>query len=202
MLPPAPKRPKPDAFYLEYIPEFWQAFIEGAGLPDLRLEIQVEVEPEPLRYVILLDGDQVTSRVGLAEQPHVLVAFDMEAYRTASRDLWPRAVRRLQTTFDRARQRLHDMFDGVDADAWLESLLELPGELTLEHTDDAGDTTVTRVTIGTGPGARARIVSSDADAALLLGGKSGLLQLLKSRVKIDGDSGWVIRLATRLQPGA
>jgi hypothetical protein len=203
MLPPPPKRPKPDAFYLEHVPAFWQALIDGAGLPPLRVTVQVEItrdQRESLTYVVTLDDGVVRSRAGETEVATITLSFDMEAYRTATRDLWPRAARRLEATADRTRQRLGDIFTDVDTNAWLATLLELPGELELEHTDDAGDTSLTRVAVGTGPGARARVVSSDADASLLLEGKSSLLQLLKSRATIEGDSGWVLRLVTRLQP--
>jgi len=203
MLPPPPKRPKPDAFYLEHVPAFWQALIDGAGLPSLRITVQVDItrdQHEPLHYLITLDDGAITSRVGETETPTVTIVFDMEAFRTATRDLWPRTARRLEATAEKTRQRLRDSFAGIDADAWLATLLELPGELELEHTDDAGDTSLTRVTIGAGPGARARVVSSDADATLLLEGKSSLVQLLKSRATIKGDSGWVLRLVARLQP--
>ncbi len=204
MLPPPPKRPDPDAFYLEHVPAFFGALLDRVALPPLQLAMQVEIvrATGPLRYVIEIAGTEIRTRAGTATEPEVTVALDMDAFRTATRDLWPRAARRLAQTAPRTRDRLAQMFAGVDGADWLASLIELAGELVLEYTDDAGDTTVTRITVGAGPGARARVVSSDNDATLLLEGKSSLVHLLKSRVTIEGDAGWVLRLATRLRPRA
>jgi hypothetical protein len=186
---------------LEHLPEFWQAFLDDSGLPSISFSVGVTLErgrDAPLSYTLACEANTVVAHPEAAAEPTFQLLLDVGAYRIASRDLWPRAARRLGVAADSARIWLQQAFATIEPEAWLASLLELPGELEIQYTDDAGDTCRADLVVGSGRGSRARIVATDADISLLLEGKSSLWQLVKSRALIEGDSGWVLRLVARL----
>jgi hypothetical protein len=77
----------------------------------------------------------------------------------------------------------------------LGGLRKAPGSLTLEYEDDAGDEARVVLTVGRASGAAASIHVTDTELWRLIESGAKLSQLVRSRVKVSGDLGYLLTLA-------
>ncbi|MFC1610955.1 hypothetical protein ACFL6C_08345 [Myxococcota bacterium] len=203
MLPEPPRRPQPGPFYLHHVPEFWNAALSGVTLPPFRFDLEVTITRDggiAHQFTVSVKSVHVAVREGPADDALARITFDIETFRVATRDLWPRAAQRIQARLRQARQRIERALRGVEPSAFLAGIGRLSGTLDVRYTDQAGDQTTTNVVIGSGDGRHARVQATDADLTLFLEGRSHLTQLLNSRATVVGDAGWVLRLLKHLSP--
>jgi len=201
MLPAPPRRPTPEQLYLEHFPGLWRAVTEDMVVPPLDMEIEINVNDrgQEHTFAISFDGSPLSVRKGEAHSPVARFDSDLEAFRVAATDVWPRALRRLEKRIQATRDFLQSALAQINPKTYADTLRTLSGVIDVLYTDDAGDLSKTHITIGNGSGKLARVEVSDADLKLLLEG-SKLKDLLRSRMRVHGDAGFVLRLIASLDP--
>lgn len=196
-LPRPPKRCTPSRFYTSYLPELWSILTEGLTLPPQALSVQFEVG-DPTPYHLSYANGELTGHEGPAAQPILTVRCNREAWELAVYDIVPRVIRR---TNQRMEQVLQDIERAAAREHGLnlDPIAALPGTVTIDFTDDAGDRGVFELAIGAGSGPAATVVSGDADLWALLDSGGQIVSLLKSRAQLEGDVGYLFRLAHALE---
>ena len=117
-------------------------------------------------------------------------------FREQIRHLVPRLVRCAEQNLGRLQQ-LTDRFIAARTSTRLPPVVIEPGFIDLELEDDAGDTTHVGISIGDGRGARARLQISDRELLQIIETGGRLATLLASRLRVEGDLAYVLRLLSR-----
>ncbi|MEE8410809.1 MAG: hypothetical protein V3T05_14510 [Myxococcota bacterium] len=201
-LPAPPRRADPKTFYCDYVPQLWAAFFGGMEVPDCRLTIGYAVTDADgtSEFTLEVDGAALTVRAEPAEAPLVAFACNHEAWRISVFDIWRRYVRFAQPKVEEARRKLPDFLHRNPPQPRLDAIASLPGTLSVEFEDDAGDVAQYDISVAGGNGPRGTLALSDADLWGLLRSRGRLSQLLRSRARLDGNVGWILKLARALEP--
>jgi hypothetical protein len=196
-LPDPPRRIEPGAFYATYAPGVWSAFFGGLDLPPFFVRLDCTVDGD--RFALEIDGPELRLLGEATGTPLFAATCTREAWEVAVLDIWPRFVRFAQPKVEAARKRLVAVLAGHPPQERLDRLPQLAGTLEIELTDDAGDVSVYTIAIAGGQGPRGRVILTDASIWTLLRSTGKLTDLLKTRARLDGDVGWVLRLARLLE---
>jgi hypothetical protein len=198
-LPLPPRSATPAAYYLEYLPRLWAAFV--AALPPVPLTGKVTAKVGGEAFTLWLDGGQLHSEPGLGV-PSVLT-FDVppEDFAPQLRELVPRLVRYTERHIGRAHDSARRFATERAAHIDTMALMRDPGRVELLFTDDAGDTTRVGVTVGNGHGPVAHVHIGERDLLQALESGGRVAKLLGTRLRVDGDLGYVLRLVGMIQAG-
>jgi hypothetical protein len=192
-VPAPPPRSTPQSFYLDYVPQAWRAFWADAVPPEA-LAFAFDLVTGGVTLSIDLCGADVVARIGPAASPLLRISCDSEAWRAVALDLWPRMLRQLAPRLDKLRADLLTFAARRNLDALRTDLAKLSGTLRVDYVDDAGDTASFALQLGSGQGPHAQVIAQESDIWPLLRGEARLAQLFKSRFKMSGDPGYVLRL--------
>ena len=200
VVPAPPACATPQIFYGDYAPQAWKAFWTGAEAPaSLGLDVDLIIGPTVLG--VMLRAAELSIMAGALASPLFRVRCDPEAWRTTTLDVWPRALKTLSPRLEELRASFLAFASDRDLGALVRDLLKLPGCLRLDYVDDAGDTSSFEVSIGSGQGPRAHVIARETDLWPLFRGEVTLSKLLRSRFKMTGDTGYVLRLVATFANG-
>jgi len=191
---PTPKL-APLNFFVDYLPALARA-----------LRPTWPVVPEPLEVEIVLDGKDtftlgltargLASRAGPGSAPLARARLSTSAWRTLALDLLPRVLRLFDERLAKAgRDDANPL--ALPRPASAADLLAASGTVEVGYVDDAGERIEVNVSIADGQGPRAHLDVTDAELWRLLEGESSLAAAI-ARLKVKGDAGYLIRLATLL----
>ena len=203
-LPAPPTSARLRDFYLDYLPKLWAAIFGKKPLPAVPVAVTFTIVPKSgatEHFTVMAHDRLFATREGTAEDPLVTCTTTPQAWRLTVRDLLPRALRLLGPSVARVRARLDELAHAPAPLANLvRTLQKSPGSIAIEFTDDAGDVSACELTIGSGDGPRASLAINDADLWPFLSGEIKFAKLLRSRVRLDGDVAYLLRLARLFDP--
>lgn len=196
---PRPSR-KLDAagFYTEYVPQLWHALV--GDLTDAHWLIRVGSKLESCAFGMIADGSTLKVIEDLPEHPHVTFVSDTDSFRIAMFDLLPQVLRHTEKQL--GERSSADHVERYGATVNLDRLFALPGKIRVLYEDDAGDEANVVIVLGDGNGPEARVSATDSDLWALLEGGGGLAQLLRARVRIDGDIAYLLSVVAVIEPDA
>lgn len=202
-LPRPARRVSPEALYVTFLPTLWQAFAAKRELPwpALGVELQVVVVHEAGHsetFAMRFDGGTISGRVGPARAPLATIRCTEEAWRVSVQSILSRVIAYTEAHAVRAWDGVAAFVRGRAASALGAIAAAHPGVLTVHYTDDAGDAFMYDVTLGTGAGPHATVRVQESDLEAILEAGSNVPRLLRSRLKVEGDAAYVLRVATAL----
>lgn len=203
VLPAPPRRIDPQTFYCDYVPQVWAAFFGGLELGEYRLTVGCTVTANDAAaddFTLEINGAALTVRAEAATAPLFTIACNHEAWRVSVFDVWHRYVRFAQPKVHEARRKLPEILRRYPPQPRLEAISALPGTLDITFEDDAGDMSCYELRVAGGAGPRGLLALNDADLWGLLESRGRLSQLLRTRGRLDGDVGWILRLARAFEP--
>ena len=202
---PLPALPRPprgidlETFYLRYLPELFGAVISEMPSLTRALEIachiQVDAVTERVFAVVLGPNTLFASAERPCTDPLVTLHCDARAWTTGVRDVWPRLLRLLDRDHGALRERAGAHWRELGPAITAERLRPLAGRIEIDYADDAGDHVAYVVEIAGGRGPRVRLRMEDRELWALLREGGRLLPWLQSRVGIEGDAGYLVRVA-------
>ncbi|MEZ0311854.1 MAG: hypothetical protein ACAI38_08760 [Myxococcota bacterium] len=185
---PQPKRGiTPRDFYHQYIPELWAALVGPVpALVGVTAGVSVAGDGE---YAIALTDAGLATSDGKPADALLVFNTDVASWRIALIELLPRVLKHIEPKVTPTKVALH--LGRID----LGGLRKAPGSLTLVFEDDAGDEAKVVLTVGESGGPAASIHVTDTELWRLLESGIKLSQLVRSRVKVSGDLGYLLTLA-------
>ena len=185
---PRPKRGvTPREFYADYVPELWAHLVGRVPkLAGVTVGVSVAGDGD---YTIAVTADGIATTVGKPTAPLVTFTTDVASWRIALIELLPRVLKHIEPKVTAAN--VAGYLGRVD----LGGLRKTPGTVTHVYEDDAGDEAKVVLAIGSGTGPAARIHVTDTELWRLLESGAKLSQLVRSRVKVDGDVTYLLALA-------
>lgn len=184
---PVPQRGiTPRDFYHRYVPELWKALVGPTkGLGPFTVTVSVDGDAD---YAIAVSDAGLVTSDGAAADALLTFTTDVASWRIALLELLPRMLAHVEPKVPRLR--LAELLGRIDTGA----LRQKPGSITHVYEDDAGDEATVTLRIGSGGNAKAGIRVSDTELWRLLESGGRLSQLLRSRVKVEGDIGYLLEL--------
>ncbi|MEO1174430.1 MAG: hypothetical protein AAFX94_20605, partial [Myxococcota bacterium] len=79
-------------------------------------------------------------------------------------------------------------------------LYSVPGRIRIDYEDDAGDRAKVDIVVADGSGPSVQVSATDADLWAFLGGGAALSQLVRTRVRIDGDVAYLLSVVSIIEP--
>lgn len=194
-LPRPPRRCAPEAFFLEYIPQAWTALVGEGPLPGQSLAAELVAQVDDASFTLQLQDGHLTVRAGAPRgTPLLHVRCDRGSYQTAVRELLPRVLDSAQARADEVLAQAPRVL-ALWTPEQQAAAQQLPGTITVDYTDDAGDVAKFQLLHAGGTGPQAQIHLSDADLHTLLQSHGSPAQaLMKARIRIEGDTAYVMRL--------
>ncbi len=173
-------------FYLRYVPELWAALVGPvASLVGVTVGVSVAGAGE---YALTVTDEGLVTSEGRAADPLLTFTTDVASWRIALVELLPRVLKHIEPRLTAAT--LARQLAAID----LASLRKAPGRITHVFEDDAGDEAKVVLAVGTGSGPAADIHVTDAELWRLLESGAKLSQLVRSRIKVGGDVGYLLSL--------
>lgn len=180
----------------ELVPAWSHALSSPAHVPQTpAFVVQLTVEGDTQHLELHTQG--AAHKMGPAENPHVALSCDKDAWRTAMETLVPLGISHLETRLESAKRTLTAL--QPQAKGMLETFFANPGAIVLTFTDDAGDTAEYTFRLGTGSGPTTRVGLDDKRLHNLINGHAKIPQVLAS-VDIQGDAAYVTRLLQAFLP--
>ena len=194
-LPRPARRCPPAAFFEQYIPQVWTALVGQAPLPgqSLAAELVAHIDGHGVYTLRLADGHLTVIPAAPSGSPLLQVRCNSSSYQTAMREFLPRLLDQLDARSAEVQATAPKVL-ALWTPAQQAALLQLPGSITISYTDDAGDVATFELLHAGGQGPRAHVHLSDSDVQTLLASRGGPQALLRARVRIEGDTGYVMRL--------
>lgn len=196
-LPKPGRRMTPEEYFSEHVPQLWPALWQG-NVPDWVFGIVCEVGAQAflLQFAAPNDGGlrvTVLDAPDNAPEPPLLhIIADVESWRIGALEVTPQLLRKLEKRLPSNLERLRQ--SGLRPQV----LSGHPGTVQLHYSDDAGDEATAEIRIAGGQGPRAQIHATDRDLWGLLKSGQSLSAILRSRVRVDGDLPYLLRLARAL----
>lgn len=203
---PAPARlPRPlagiglETFQLEYVPRLLAALLaEGPPLP-FAGELEVDVGGQSFTFAF--GPERIAARAGAATAPLVRCLVSPADFRRGVDEILPVMLRRADKLLSRLRAGLRAInrrLAGFDP----QRLRARPGRIELEICDDAGDPVRFVYVVDSGAGPRVLVRLGEDELWKL--GESGLKlsRLVATRLHVEGDAAYLVRLATVLEQPA
>lgn len=194
-LPRPPRRCAPQAFFLEYVPQAWTALVGDAPLPGQTLAAELVAQIDDESFTLHLQDGRLSVRAGAPKgTPLLHVRCDKDSYQTAVRELLPRLLDGAEARAGEVVAKAPKVLSLWTAEQQA-AVQQLPGTIGLDYTDDAGDVATFELLHAGGAGPRAQVHLSDADLDTLLKSHGNPAQaLMKARIRIEGDTAYVMRL--------
>ena len=194
-LPRPPRRCAPHAFFTEYLPQAWTALVGDAPLQGQSLDAELVAQVDEAFFTLrLTDGRLIVKAEAPKGTPLLHLRCTQDSYQTAVRELLPRVLDGVQARAGEVLAHAPKVL-ALWTPAQQTAFRELPGTITIAYTDDAGDVAQVELVQAGGAGPKAQVHLSDADLDALLKSRGNAAQsLLKARIRIEGDTGYVMRL--------
>lgn len=194
---PRPSR-KLDAhrFYHEYVPQLWSALV--GGLSDTPWRVQVGAQLGEDAFSMVAEGTELVVSDGLPDRPHITFVSDSDSFRIAMFDLLPQILRHTEKQLGSGDSAPHvkNYGDAIRPDR----LYSVPGRIRIDYEDDAGDRAKVDIVVADGSGPSVQVSATDADLWAFLGGGAALSQLVRTRVRIDGDVAYLLSVVSIIEP--
>ena len=196
-LPRPPRKITPEAFYCTYLPSVWKTFVANQTLvwpEDASWHVANQVSVDGQHWTLHFDAGDVTAVAGSAAAPALSATCDLEAWRAALRAIFMPALEHVEAhAYDAWTQlrRFIALHPTLPAPAVVQAN---PGRISIELTDDAGDAYRYDFIVGGGGPRHATLLLKEDDIPALLQGAGNLPRLLQTRLTIQGDAAYVVRL--------
>ena len=199
------RRITPAGFYTEFLPALWNDAVDGLALPwpDWRFEIGITVTADaaPEHFTLAFARGTLSGRAGApAASPLFAFSCDLEAWRVSVRQPLVQTLDYTEQHFERAEKGLGGFLRRRGGQLSESQLRQLPGAVHIDYTDDAGDRFHYELTVAGGGGPVVRIEANDADLAAVLEAGAHVARLLRSRLQVQGDVGYLLKLASLALP--
>ncbi|MEZ4272682.1 MAG: hypothetical protein R3C68_15000 [Myxococcota bacterium] len=198
-LPLPSRRCTPAAFYGDYLPQLWRSLMEASDTPQVDLTIAFHIQdPTPQHFTARVhDGVLTTNTIDTA-QADLSIQCQLQAWTAISCDFLSRLLRHANRHLGATRSAITRLASRVDA-LPLERLQMHAGMIEIHFEDDAGDLATFHLSIRGGHGPSVRLYATESDLWTLLESSGGLSSLLRSRIRLEGDVGYIFRLAAFLE---